>query len=115
MWRRVRDNLDQFISADGFQEPAPQCGAIGAIKTAVGALTITRANVLLPTPATGDLVYEGDLIETGRDGMVVVRFVDGTTLQLHAGGHVVLDEFVYEREDRPDWRCFMFSRECLEF
>ena len=46
----------------------------------------------------GELVYQGDHIETGADGEVAILFVDGATFQLFAGTQVVLDEFIYARE-----------------
>ena len=64
----------------------------------MGSVTITRANVVVAQPAVGDLVYEGDLIETGIDGLVAIVFVDGTTFHLDASAHMVLDEFVFAAE-----------------
>ena len=64
----------------------------------MGSVTITRANVIVAQPAVGDLVYEGDLIETGIDGLVSIVFVDGTTFRLYDNAHVVLDEFVFAPE-----------------
>jgi hypothetical protein len=60
----------------------------------MGEVTITRANVIVAQPAVGDLIYEGDLIETGINGLIVIVFVDGTTFHLYASAHMVLDEFI---------------------
>ena len=46
--------------------------AIGKLQTVAGLVTITRANVVVAQPAVGDLVYEGDLIETGIDGLIAI-------------------------------------------
>ncbi|MGO8976365.1 MAG: hypothetical protein ACLQNV_22930, partial [Steroidobacteraceae bacterium] len=64
----------------------------------MGSVTIARANAVVAQPAVGDLVYEGDLIETGIDGLVSVVFVDGTTFRLYERAHLVLDEFVFAPE-----------------
>ena len=74
--------------------------AIGKLQEVMGSVTITRANVVVAQPAVGDLVYEGDLIETGIDGLVSIVFVDGTAFRLYESAHVVLDEFVFA-PDRP--------------
>jgi len=72
--------------------------AIGKINKVMGSVTITRANAVVAQPAVGDPVYEGDLIETGIDGLVSIVFVDGTTFHLDASAHMVLDEFVFSAE-----------------
>ena len=72
--------------------------AIGKIKTAVGLVTIARADAIIAQPAVDDLVYEGDQIETGTDGRVGILFADGTSFQLYADARVVLDQFSYGAE-----------------
>ena len=71
---------------------------IGKLQKVTGSVTITRANVIVAQPAVSDLVYEGDLIETGIDGLVSIVFVDGTTFRLYDSAHMVLDEFVFSSE-----------------
>ena len=44
---------------------------------------------------TGSAVYAGDTIETGPDARLLIRFVDASTLQMGAGGKLVIDEMVY--------------------
>ena len=79
--------------------------AIGKIKKVMGSVTITRADVVAQ-PAVGDPVYEGDLIETGIDGLVSIVFVDGTTFHLDASAHMVLDEFVFAAESSANSALF---------
>src|SRR5579862_316166 len=66
---------------------------IGELQIAVGSVTITRANEIVGDPGVGLPVHEGDVLETGDDGLIAVTFVDGTTLHLHANGRMALDEF----------------------
>ena len=80
------------------QTPFVSAPAIGKLQKVMGSVTITRANVIVAQPAVGDLVYEGDLIETGIDGLVAIVFVDGTTFRLYDSAHMVLDEFVFSAE-----------------
>ena len=72
--------------------------AIGKINRVVGSVTVTRANVIAAPPIVGDLVYKGDWIETGVDGLIAIVFVDGTTFRLYDSAHMVLDEFVFSSE-----------------
>ena len=80
------------------QTPFVSAPAIGKLQKVMGSVTITRANVIVAQPAVGDLVYEGDLIETGIDGLIAIVFVDGTTFRLYDSAHMVLDEFVFSAE-----------------
>ena len=74
--------------------PFVSAPAIGKLQMVIGSVTITRANVVVAQPAVGDLVYIGDLIETGSDGLVAIVFADGTPFQLYPSARMVLDEFV---------------------
>src|SRR4029079_15591122 len=72
---------------------------IGKILAAVGSFTITRAGAAVGSSGVGELLYQGDRIETGVDGEVALLFLDGATFQLFAGTQVVLDEFIYADEN----------------
>ncbi len=74
------------------EEPA-SAPVIGTLQTVTGSVTVTRANLIVAGPCVGHPVYEGDILETGDDGLVAVAFVDGTSLHLYDNGHMVLDEF----------------------
>ena len=74
-------------------QPNPPYVVIGKLEKVIGSATITRANFAPAQPAVGDFVYEGDLIETGTDGLIAIVFVDGTAFHLHANARMALDEF----------------------
>jgi hypothetical protein len=88
-------------------EPAVQNLApkpIGRVVTATGSVTIERANaavveVNLPGQAgqtkVGDLVYQGDVVQTGADGRLGINFTDGTSFNLSNNARMALSEFVY--------------------
>src|ERR1700688_1581077 len=95
MFRSAGDTLGGHGAAVGSLQGPVNSSAIGKIKTAIGSVTITRANAIVAQPAVGDLVYQGDLIETGIDGLIGIVFVDGTTFHLHASARMVLNEFIY--------------------
>ena len=46
----------------------------------------------------GDLVYKGDVVQTGADGKVGITFTDGTAFNLSSNARMILNEFVYEPE-----------------
>ena len=81
----------QYAQADA--EPAPT--SIGRVETAVDAVAIHAdgsRTVLNP----GDMVFAGDIVETGMAGAVGIVFVDETTLSLANDGRLLLDEMVYD-------------------
>ena len=82
---------DDGPDPEGIARPA-NGAAVGKIQIATGSVTVTRANTVVSESTVGDILYQGDLIETGDDGSVVIRFVDGTVFQLRANGRIELDE-----------------------
>ena len=98
MYRGVRVAPGDFGVGIGSAQGPVILSAIGKIKTAIGSVTIARANATAIHPAVGDFVYEGDLVETGIDGQVGIIFLDGTTFYLYDSARVVLDEFIYDAE-----------------
>ena len=68
--------------------------AIGKIQTMTGSVTVTRAGGVVVQGNVGDLVYQGDVIETAADGAVAIIFNDGTAFNLSASSRMALDEFV---------------------
>ena len=79
--------------------------AVGELRAAFGAVTITRANSIVCEPIDGQPVYEGDILETGDDGVVAIAFIDGTFLHLHPNGRVSLDEFNCHAENSSALIC----------
>ncbi len=78
---------------------------IGKVVTAAGSVTIehvsavvVQANVSGQTSQTkvGDLVYLGDVVQTGADGRVGINFTDGTSFNLSSNARMALTEFVYD-------------------
>jgi hypothetical protein len=73
---------------EGTSEPA----IIGKLRAVTGSVAIVRGDLPAAEPGVGEPVYEGDVIETGADGLVAIAFADGTAFQLYGNGRVVLDE-----------------------
>ena len=67
---------------------APASEPIGKVVTATGAVTIEHADAMVVQAnvagqagqtKVGDLVYRGDVVQTGADGRVGINFADGTS------------------------------------
>jgi hypothetical protein len=72
--------------------------ATGAVHLAHAAAVVVQAN--LPPNGNGqtkngDLVYRGDLIETGPDGALGITFLDGTSFNISHNARMEVNEFIY--------------------
>jgi uncharacterized protein (TIGR03032 family) len=93
-------------------QTGPQAGPsepIGKVTTATGVVEATRANGTKVTLKTGDPVYQGDILETGKNGAVGVEFADQSTFSLGDSGRMVLDEMVYDPGGRAQGNSFAMS------
>src|SRR5262245_38408053 len=88
---------------------------IGELETAIGSVTILRADGVLVRPSVGDFVYQGDTIETGADGAVGITFNDGTAFNLSATSRLVLNEFSCERTGAPNSALFSLIQGAFSF
>jgi hypothetical protein len=79
------------VSAGNCEEA--QSLAIGQIQTTSGSVTVTRPGGISVAVKPGDLVYQGEVIETAADGAVGITFRDGTTFKLSNSARMALDEF----------------------
>jgi hypothetical protein len=108
-------------------QPAVQAVApepIGRVVTATGTVTIehseamvVQANVAGQAGQTkvGDLVYRGDVVQTGADGRVAINFTDGTSFNLSSNARMALNEFVYEPNGKSNSTLFNLSKGTFTF
>jgi hypothetical protein len=85
---------------------APDTNPVGKVLTFTGIVRIEHSTAItvqanLPANGTGqikigDLVYRGDVIETGPDGKLGVAFVDGSSFNVSAKAKMEVNEFVYD-------------------
>jgi hypothetical protein len=85
---------------------APDTNPVGKVLTITGLVRIAHSAAItvqanLPTNTSdqikvGDLVYRGDMIETGPDGKLGVAFVDGSSFNVSANARMEVNEFVYD-------------------
>ena len=79
---------------------------IGKVLVVEGTVRIEHPAAILVTanlPANGgertnlgDLVYRGDIIQTGPDGKLGVGFTDGSSFNVSANARMELNDFVYD-------------------
>tara|TARA_Y100000588_G_C14090192_1_gene854100 strand:+ start:222 stop:581 length:360 start_codon:yes stop_codon:yes gene_type:complete len=67
--------------------------AVGRVAEAKGVVTVLRTDGSRETLEEGDLLYEGDVIETATDGAVLLRFADGTRIALADRAILVIDSY----------------------
>ncbi len=89
-------------------KPPPELDAnpIGKVVTVVGAAAIEHPAAILvqanlPTTGNGptkigDLVYRGDVIQTGADGALSITFADGSSFNVSKNAKMEVNEFVYD-------------------
>jgi VCBS repeat-containing protein len=94
---------------------ASSLAAVGKIGAVIGSVIITRADGVLVRLSGGDLIYQGDTIETGVDSAVATTFVDGTVFNLSAASRLLLNEFSCERMGAPNLALFGLLQGAFSF
>jgi hypothetical protein len=86
-------------------QAAPDANPIGKVLTVEGTVRIehpaailVQANLPNGTELTkvGDLIYRGDIIQTGPDGKLGVAFADASSFSVSANARMEVNEFVYD-------------------
>lgn len=72
---------------------------IGQIKEIYGGASLVRNGQTLPVTA-GTALHMGDQLLTTTDGRIAVVMADGSTFVLEKNGRMVLDDFIYNPEDK---------------
>ena len=80
---------------------------IGNIQTAIGCGTIRRASGGAVPVMVGDPVCLRDVVETAADGLIEIRFLDGTVFTLSRDTRVMLSEFA--RDSNGTLRSGLFA------
>jgi hypothetical protein len=78
---------------------------IGKVVAATGPVTIEHASAVVvqanvsgqvSQTKVGDVVYLGDVVQTGANGRVGINFTDGTSFNLSSNARMALTEYVYD-------------------
>src|SRR5258706_9770727 len=78
---------------------------------------VIQANVAGQAGQTkvGDLVYLGDVVQTGADGRVGINFTDGTSFNLSSSARMALSEFVYDPNGKSNSTLFNLTKGTFTF
>lgn len=91
-----------------WSQGAPQASSdvnpIGKVLTAEGFIRIEHPAAILvqanlpsgEQTKVGDLIYRGDIIQTGPDGKLGAAFADGSSFSVSANARMEVNEFVYD-------------------
>ncbi len=63
----------------------------------------------------GDLVYLGDVVQTGADGRLGINFADGSSFNLSSNARMTLNEFVYDPNGKSNSTMFNLTRGTFTF
>ena len=96
---------------------------IGKVVTVTGSVTIEHVNAAVVQASlggqiaskVGDLVYQGDVVRTGADGLVSMNFADGTSFNLSKNANMTLNEFVYDPNGKSNSTLFNLSKGTFTF
>ncbi|HEY9081640.1 FecR domain-containing protein [Magnetovibrio sp.] len=78
---------------------------IGQVSDSEGSVTVTHPDGSQATLATGDKIFQGDVVQTGTASNISIIFVDDTIFTLDESGRMVMDEMVYD----PDTQTGAFN------
>jgi hypothetical protein len=97
---------------------------IGKVVTATGSVTIEHASAVVVQAnvsgqagltKVGDLVYLGDVVQTGADGRVGINFTDGTSFNLTSNARMALTDFVYDPNGKSNSTLFNLTKGTFTF
>lgn len=97
---------------------------IGKIISATGSSSIEHVNAVVVQAAlgnraggakVGDLVYRGDIVQTGADGHLGITFSDGTAFNLSPNARMALTEFVYDPNSKSNSTFFNLTKGAFTF
>jgi hypothetical protein len=97
---------------------------IGKVVAATGPVTIEHASAVVvqanisgqvSQTKVGDVVYLGDVVQTGADGRVGINFADGTSFNLSSNSRMALTEFVYDPNGKSNSSVLSLSKGTFTF
>jgi hypothetical protein len=98
---------------------------IGKVATATGSVTIQHVEAVIiqaklsdtgvNQAKVGDLVYTGDVIQTGTDAKAQITFADGTAFTVLSNARMVVDQFVYDPKGKSNSSLFSLTKGAFTF
>jgi FecR protein len=68
---------------------------VGRVETVAGSATVVRNGVAVELNV-GDLVFQGDVVQTLSNSTLAIAFSDGSAFTLNENARIALNEFVYD-------------------
>lgn len=107
------------------QAPALDVSPVGKVVTVSGTVHLAHASAVvvqanLPPTGTeqtkvGELVYRGDVIETGPNSALAVTLVDGTSFNVSSNARMEMNEFVYDPNGHANSTLLSLSKGTFTF
>src|SRR3981189_367132 len=97
---------------------------IGKVVAATGSVAIDHASAVVVQAnvsgqagqtKVGDLVYLGDVVQTGADGRLGINFTDGSSFNLSSNARMTLNEFVYDPNGKSNSTLFNLTKGTFTF
>jgi hypothetical protein len=105
--------------------PIADANPVGKVMTVSGIVRIAHATAVVVQanlPASdsggakiGDLVYRGDLIQTGTDGALGIAFVDGSSFSCSSNARMEVNEFVYDPDGNSNSTLISLTKGTFDF
>jgi FecR-like protein len=105
--------------------PIADAKPVGKVMTVGGSARITHATAVVVQanlPASdnggakiGDLIYRGDLIQTGTDGVLGITFVDGSSFSFTSNARMEVNEFVYDPHGNSNSTLISLTKGTFDF
>jgi tetratricopeptide (TPR) repeat protein len=115
----------ELAHAQGTSAGAVEIKPIGKVLSANGAVSILHATPVVlqanlgrssnSAARAGDLVYQGDIVETGTDGVIGIVFLDGTSFNLSRNARIELSELIYNPRNNSNSTFFNLQKGTLTF
>jgi tetratricopeptide (TPR) repeat protein len=117
---------DKFAQAQvALPGNATEFKPIGKVLSVSGSVVIQHTTAVIlqanlarnpnSTARINDLVYQGDFVETGADGVVGIVFLDGTSFNLSRNARIELNELIYNPRTNSNSTFFNLQKGTLTF
>jgi VCBS repeat-containing protein len=87
---------------------------IGRVEKAAGSATVVRNGISIELHL-GDPVFKGDVVQTGSDSSLTIKFNDGTVFGLSASARIILSEMVYAADSTANSALFTLIQGTIGF
>jgi hypothetical protein len=105
------DSSGQYAQASN---ATPTRTLIGRVEKVSGSATVLRNGVPIELHL-GDMVAKGDVVQTGADSSVTIKFNDGTVFSLSSSARMVLNDMVYSADSNANSALFTLVQGVIGF